>query len=143
MANTTVLNQLQWNGTRGSVHYIVTSDGTALTDFLLIDISTLGGPVPAAIKIRTISAQLNGNFVLTLESDATTDIAIERIEVRTVDETQTFYRDYRDDPGGAYQTTAANKAAAGFTGDLLLTSTSLAASDAFSLFITFEADGRV
>jgi hypothetical protein len=127
-----------WDGTRGALHYILSSDGTALSDLLLLDISTLT-PAPTAVKIRTISITMWGNFILTFEWDATTDTTIEIFETQTADVSQTFISDYTDFPGGM-RVVLADKTAAGFTGDVLATSSGLAASDGFSLYMTFEKD---
>ena len=139
MANTTVVNQTEWDGTRGSLHFSLASDGTALSDLLLLDISTLA-PAPAAIKFRTVQLKMQGNFTLDFEIDATTDTNFLTAEVQTVDETKSFFWDFRDFPGNAWHVTTTNKAAAGFTGDLLVTSTGLASGDDFDLVITFTTD---
>ena len=140
MANTVNTNHIEWDGNRGALHYNLSSDGTALSDLLLLDLSADLAPAPAAIKIRTVQCTLYGNFILTLEFDATTDTAFSTIENQTADVSYEFVRDFTDFPGGGWHVTTANKAAAGFTGDILATSSGLAASDGFDLVVTFERD---
>ena len=138
MANTINKSVTYWDGTRGALHYVLSSDGTALSDLQLLDISALGG-APSAIKIRTISITMWGNFILTFEWDATTDTTIEIFETQTADVSQSFIMDYTDFPGGV-PVVLADKTAAGFTGDVLVTSSGLASGDGFSLYMTFERD---
>ena len=139
MANTVNTNHIEWDGYRGALHYNLSSDGTAFTDTVLIDISTLD-PAPTSIKIRTIQCTMYGNFILTLEHDATTDTAFLTIENQTADVSYEFVRDFTDFPGGGWHVTQTNKDAAGYTGDLLATSATIAASDGFDLVVTFEKD---
>jgi hypothetical protein len=136
MANTVNINQTVWDGTKGSIHYVLSSDGTALTDTVLVDISALS-PAPASIKIRSLDVIMNGNFSLIFEMDATTDQEVERLVSHT-DATHVFIRDYTDAPNGGKP--ANDKAAAGFTGDLLLTSSGLANLDSFNIFCVFYKD---
>lgn len=137
MANTINIDAIQWNGIRGSVHFVVTSDGTAITDLAIVDISADLSPAPASIKLRSIDAVVNGDWTAIFEFDATTDQEIERIGGQT-DITHYLARDYTDMPNGGKQ--ADNKAAAGFTGDLLLTSSGLANLDEGNFLIVFEKD---
>lgn len=135
MANTVNINHTEWNGYRGALHYNLSSDGTALSDLQLIDISALS-PAPASIKIRTIQCTLYGNFILTLEFDATTDETIAVIENQTADVSFKYVVDYTDAPNKGWVST--DVAAAGWTGDLLATSSGLANLDGFDLVLTFE-----
>lgn len=139
MANTTNTNVTQWDGYRGSLHLNISSDGTAITDQVLVDISTLS-PAPDAIRVTSLQASLYGNFILILEFDATSDIGFITLENQTADVSLEIRRDFTRFPNGGWQLTAANKAAAGFTGDLLLTATGNAAGDGFDLVVTFEKD---
>lgn len=134
MANTVNINETQWDGYRGSIHYNLSSDSTAISDTVLVDISALA-PAPTSVKIRSIQWTLHGNIILTLEFDATADEAWCRLENQTADTTIEGRRDFTDAPNGGW---VPNTAAAGFTGDILLTSSGLAASDDFDLFIVFE-----
>lgn len=135
MANTINVNRVFWDGTRGAVHYNLSSDGTAVSDTVLVDISALA-PAPNSIKIRTIQASLYGNFILTLEFDASGDEAIDVIENQTADVSFKYVVDFTDGPNKGWIST--NVAAAGWTGDLLVTSSGLANLDGFDLIVTFE-----
>jgi hypothetical protein len=137
LANTVNINKTQWDGYRGSINYNLTSDATALSDLLILDISTLA-PAPSAVKIRSVQWTIHGNFILTAEIDATTDQAFLRLENQTADTTIEGRRDFTDTANGGWSPDAT---AAGFTGDILLTSSGLAASDDFDLFIVFEKSG--
>jgi len=136
MANTININETNWDGRRGSIHYAVTSDGTAVTDTTLVDISALS-PAPGSVKIRSLDVVINGDFALIFEIDATTDQEVERFQGQT-DVTYQFLRDYTDGPNVGRQ--ASDKAAAGFTGDVLITTSGLANLDEFNLFMVFERD---
>ena len=140
MANTTNTERFFWDGHRGAYHLNLSSDGTALSDLNLIDLSADLDPAPAAIKIRTIQCTMYGNFILTLEIDATTDIAFITIENQTADVSYEFVRDFTDFPNGGWGVGTTNKAAAGFTGDLVATSSTIASGDGFDLVVTFEKD---
>ena len=140
MANTVNTEAFFWDGARGAYHINLSSDGTALSDLNLIDISADLVSAPDAIKIRTVQLKMYGNFILTLEFDATTDIAFLTAETQTADVSQEFNWDFRDFPNGGWQLTAGNKAAAGFTGDLLATSSTIANLDGFDLVVTFSKD---
>lgn len=135
MANTTNVNKKHWDGTRGRLHLNLSSDGTALADLNILDISADLAPAPGAVKIRSIQANLFGNFILTLEVDATTDEAVTVIENQTADVSYAYVADFTDGPNHGW---CPDKTAAGFVGDLLLTSSGLAAGDGFDLIIVFE-----
>lgn len=135
MANTVNINRTFWDGTRGALHYNLSSDATALSDLQLIDISGLA-PAPNSIKIRTIQCTLYGNFILTLEFDANTDEKIAVIENQTADVSFKYVVDYTDGPNKGWVST--DVAATGWTGDLLATSSGLANLDGFDLVVTFE-----
>jgi len=136
MANTVNINSTTWDGYKGSLHYALTSDGTALADLQLIDISGLA-PAPNSIKIKSIDLVMNGDWTLFFEADATTDQELERF-IGQADVTVHYVRDYSDMPNGGKQ--ASDKAAAGFTSDLLATSANLASGDEFNLLLIFEKD---
>lgn len=139
MPNTTNIDAIQWDGTKGSLHFALTSDGTALSDLSVLDLSVDLDADVGSIKVRSIDCLLNGNWTLIFEFDATTDQEIERIEGQS-DVTIQFLRDYTDAPGGGKR--ADSKTAAGFTGDLILTSSGLASGDEFNLFMTFHKDSK-
>lgn len=140
MANTTNTERFFWDGTRGAYHLNLSSDGTALSDLNLIDLSSDLSPAPTAIKILSIQCTMYGNFILTLEFDATTDIAFTTIENQTADVSYEYVRDFTGFPNGGWTLTTANKAAAGFTGDLLATSSGIASGDGFDLVVVFQKD---
>ncbi len=137
MANTTNINHKEFDGARGSVHLNLSSDSTGLSDLSLLDISADLVSSIGSIKLRTIQCTLYGNWILTGEFDATTDEAFMVIEGQAADVSFEFVRDFTDFPGGGWHS---DKSAAGYTGDLLLTSSGLASGDGFDLLITFEKD---
>lgn len=137
MANTTNISHKEWDGFRGSVHLNLASDGTELSVLSLLDISADLDSDVTAIKIRTIQCTLYGNFILIGLFDATTDEEFIRIEGQSADVSFEYVRDFTDSAGGGWHS---DKGAAGYTGDLLLTSSGIANNDGFDLFITFEKD---
>lgn len=137
MANTVTINKvIQQDGTRYSVHYALSSDSTNLTDDSLVDISTLTAPVPTSIKLRSVDFIMYGNFIAFLEADADTDQELDRFETQTADVSQQFVRDYTDMPDAGKLPN--DRSAAGFTGDLFLTTTGMASGDGFNLIVVFE-----
>ena len=139
MANTVNINkQIQWDGTKGSVHYVVSSDGTDLTNESLVDISTLA-PAPASIKLRSIDIIHYGNFISFFEFDATTDQEIDRFETQAADVSQQFVRDYTDMVDAGIRPD--DKTAAAFTGDLLMTTSGAANGDGWNVLIVFMKGG--
>lgn len=134
MPNTTNISHTEWDGRRGSVHLNLTSDGTALSTFSLLDISALSPPA-RNVTIRTIQCTLYGNFILIGLVDADTDEEFMRVEGQTADVSFEFVRDFTDLPQSNW---SPNRKAAGFTGDLLLTTSGLSNEDGFDLLITFN-----
>jgi hypothetical protein len=135
MAGPATVTKTFWDGTRGMVRwYTAWSDGTQLTDSTLVDISTLGGPIPNSIKIRSIDLVMNGDMQVDLEYDATTDELIDRF-IGQSDVSYQFLCDYTDGPNVGY---IADTSAAGFTGDLLLTTVGAASGDEINLLLVFE-----
>jgi hypothetical protein len=137
MANTTNIDHIEWDGVRGAIHFNLSSDSTALTAFSILDLSADLAPAPAAVKIRTIQLTMYGNFILTLLINADSNETMFVAEGQTVDASFEMVRDFTDFPGGAWH---ADDGAAGFLGDLLLTSSGLANADGFDLVVTFEKD---
>lgn len=137
MGNTVNINQAYWDGKKGALHYVLTSDGTDLSDTSLLDISALS-PAPNSVRITGLDIILNGNFEIVIEVDATTDQEVERLENQAVDQSFQYIRDYTNMPNGGKP--ANSKTAGGFTGDLIGTSTGLASGDGFNLLLTFEKD---
>ena len=138
MANTVEINKvIQYDGFRGSLHYIVSSDGTDLAAESLIDISAdLAGDTITSIKLRTADIIMYGNFIAFLEADATTNQELDRFETQSADVSQQFVRDYTDMPNGGKL--ADDTTATGFTGDLIMVTSGLANGDGFNLLVTFE-----
>ena len=135
MANTVNISEIQWDGWKGSIHHNLASDGTALSNLSILDLSADLNPAPAAIKIRTIQCSLYGNWILIGEFDATTDEEFMRLETQTADVSQEFVRDFTDMPNGGW---VPDHGATGFTGDILLTSSGIASGDGYDLVITFQ-----
>ena len=138
MAITVLINKvIQWDGTRGSLHYAFDSDGDEVTNESLVDISAdLAGDTVTSIKLRSVDVLMYGNFITFLEFDATTDQEIDRFETQAADVSQQFVRDYTDMPNGGKL--ADDVTATGFTGDLTMTTTGMASGDGVNLLITFE-----
>lgn len=136
MAFAEVIDVTNYDGTRGSVRYFATFGGAGedQTDTILADISALA-PAPASIKILSIDAILNGDLSVTFEFDADTDQAIDRFQGQT-DVTFQIFRDYTRMPNNGVL--PSNTGAAGFTGDLIYTTTGAASGDELNLFIVFE-----
>lgn len=135
MAAPTPTTTVNWDGTRGAVRFrAVWTTADNYSDQSVIDISTLA-PAPNSIKIRSIDCILNGDIGATFEFDATTDQDIDNFIGQT-DVTYQFLRDYTDGPNAGIL--PSNTAAAGFTGDLFLTTTNVANLDEINLYIVFE-----
>ena len=134
MAAPTPVTTTTWDGTRGLTKwYAAWTDGTQLTDSVVIDISALS-PAPDAIKIRRFDVIINGDVDVLFEFDATTDETIDRF-VGQSDLTNLFDRDYTDGPNNGLTATTS---AAGFTGDVLLTTLNAASADEINALIVFE-----
>lgn len=136
MAAPTPLEQINWDGTRGSIRWIARwTTGDQFADQNLIDLDADLSPVPTTIKIRTIDIMVNGNVRVDIEFDATTDQLIDSFEGQT-DVTHPLIRDYTDCPNVGF--VALNPSAAGFNGDVILTTTGAADGDEVNLLMTFE-----
>lgn len=123
-----------WNGERGAVRwYAAWLSADELTDSVLVDISALS-PVPAAIKVRSISLTLNGDFQADIEFDATTDELIDRF-IGQADVTYQFIEDYTDYPNSGFNP---DTSATGFIGDLLVTTLGAASGDELKIHLVFE-----
>ena len=136
MAAPTPLEYIKWDGTRGCIRWIAQwTTGDQFADQNLIDLDVDLAPVPTTVKIRTIDIIINGNVRVDLEFDATTDQLIDSFEGQT-DVTHPLIRDYTDCPNVGLVPN--DSTAAGFTGDILLTTTGAADGDEVNLLITFE-----
>jgi len=138
MASPTPLEQINWDGTRGSIRWISRWTAGApdnFTDQQLVDIDVDLTPSAAAVKIRSVDVHVNGNVQVTLEFDATTDQLIDAFEGQS-DITNVFVRDYTDCPNAGF--VPSNPSATGFTGDILLTTTGAADGDEVNLLLVFE-----
>jgi len=134
MAAPTPVEKTFWDGHRGMTRwYAAWADGTQHADRVVVDVSALS-PAPTAVKVRSIDMVLNGDLQVDLEFDATTDEVIDRFIGQT-DVTYQFLRDYTDGPNVGY---IPDQSAAGFAGDIMLTTTSAASGDEVNLLIIYE-----
>lgn len=134
MAAPTPVIAISWDGTRGLVRwYAAWTDGTQLTDSVVVDISTLS-PAPNSVKIRRFDVLINGDADVAFEFDATTDELIDRF-VGQSDVTNYNDRKYDDGPSNGFTPTTT---AAGFTGDIVLTTLNAANLDEVNALIIFE-----
>ena len=135
MGAPTPVTKTFWDGSRGMLRwYAAWTDNTQLTDSVLIDISGLTGPTPDSIKIRSIDLILNGDLQVDLEFDATGDELIDRFIGQT-DVSYQVLRDYSEGPSCGYTATTS---AAGFVGDLLLTTANADNLDEVNLLVLFD-----
>lgn len=123
-----------WDGTRGLVRwYAAWTDGSQLTDSVVVDISALE-PAPNSVKIRRFDVIVNGDVSTSWEFDATTDQLID-LFIGQSDLTNLFDRDYTDGPNNGFVPTPG---AAAFVGDILLTTLNAANLDEVNALIVFE-----
>ena len=135
MAAPTPTTYTEWNGSRGMTYWRAKwTDGTQLTDSVVADISTLGAPVPNSVRVIGAKCTINGDVEITLEFDATTDQLIYVFEGQT-DASLVDVVDFREGPNGGR---SPNPGAAGFGGDILLTSVNAANLDEVTLLIFYE-----
>ena len=139
MATPTPTTYTQWDGSSGFLMWNAAWSTTDnFSDSVLVDISTLGAVGANAllnsVKVTKIDCQTNGDITALLEFDATTDQTIDffagQSDVSVVD-----VADYRDGPNGGR---VPSISAAGFTGDILLTTTNVASGDELTLRIWFK-----
>ena len=138
MAVTEVVDFADWDGYQGRVRWRGTWPGTEdLTDTVLADISGLGAAgasAPTSIKIQRVQAVINGDITVTLEFDASTDQIIDQWSGQS-DVTNQIVVDYTGGPNKGV--VGSDTAAAGWTGDLLLTTSGGAAGDEVNLTVDF------
>lgn len=126
-----------YDGFRGMLRYYVAWTAGVpddLADNNALDISTLGPPAPNSVKIRSVDVIMNGNYQLDVEFDATTDELFDRFIGQT-DVTYQFFRNYTQGPNTGY---VSDPTAAGFVGDLLVTTTGAANGDELNMLIIYE-----
>ena len=134
MATPTPTTWTRWDGTRGCAYWdAVWSTTDNFTDTAVIDVSALT-PNPAAVKILGIYASLNGDITATLEFVATADEHLYTFRGQT-DSSLRESIDFRELPSGGF---APTKTAAGFTGDLVLTTGNVASGDELTLIVYFQ-----
>ncbi len=130
-------NTIDWDGTVGTLRWRAAwTDGTNFAASKVVDISTLGAPAPNSIKISYVCGSITGGMSLTLLYDATTDETIDTF-TGSASYTTPFARDYRLGPSNGV--IVDDTTAAGFTGDLLLTTTGATNTTAIDLLVVFEA----
>ena len=135
MAAPTPTTYTEWNGSRGMTYWRAEwTDGTQLTDSVVVDISALGAPVPVSVRVIGAKCTLNGDVEVTLEFDATTDRLIYVFEGQT-DASIIDVADFREGPNGGRSPAPS---AAGFVGDILLTSANAAGGDEVTLLVFYE-----
>jgi len=113
--------------------YAAWTDGTQLSDSVVVDISALS-PAPASVKIRRFDVLINGDVSVSFEFDASTDELIDRF-IGQSDVTNYYDRKYDDGPSNGFTATTS---AAGFTGDILITTLNAANLDEVNALIIFE-----
>lgn len=131
MATPVPTTYTEWNGSRGMFYWdAVWTTTDNFTDEIVVDISTLA-PAPSSVKIIGAYASLNGDITATLEFDATTDQLIYTWRNQS-DSALRDSVDFREGPSGGRSPSAS---AAGFVGDILLTTTNVASGDELTLLI--------
>ena len=139
MATPTPVTYTQWDGTRGLTYWRAEwSTADNFTDTAVVDISSLTGAgpdtAPNAVKVLEVKAVLNGDIEATLEFDATTDQLIYVFEGQT-DSTLVDTVGFWEAPSGGRVPTSS---AAGFVGDIMLTTANVASGDELTLVILYE-----
>lgn len=145
MAAPTPVTWTRWDGKKGLAYWnaaFTAGAPDAFTDTVLIDVTALSPSSPHSVKINSLHLEINGNVVVLLEFDATTDAVIYQAEGQS-DVTQIIDQDFTVGPKAdtAKGGPVPNESAAGFTGDVLLTTTGNAAGDEITLTVEFEKIG--
>ena len=135
MAFSTPVNEVDWDGTQGQLRYRAVFDGVGqdLTDSAVVDISALS-PAPASVKVQRLQSVINGVYSCTLEFDATTDQMIDQFSGQS-DISNPYVMDYS---GGPNRGIVPNITAAGFVGDILLTTVGAAAGNELNVVLDFH-----
>ena len=114
MADTVSVTVIEDGPRNYIIHLVGLSDGTGETDVTKVDISTLGGPnpangqPPASLAIKDIQYDIQGYTSITLAFGATADETFARLTLASLTEFEPLLN--------------ADRGAAGFTGDIILTS---------------------
>lgn len=132
MANTLTKRVLASTGKRYAFYLNLTSDGTEETATVLADLSALvGAPVKASLRKVVYQGYVNAAATVALHFDHTTDDLA--FKVRGPADSVEFCFEMGDG--------VIDPASAGGTGDLVLTTTGLDASDIFNLYVELELFG--
>lgn len=133
MAVTAAVNAVDWDGWQGRLRWRGTWPGSEdLTDSVLVDISTLA-PAPKSVKVQRIQGHINGDLTATLEFQADTDQMIQQWSGQT-DASHPIVEDYTLGPNKGI---APNPGAAGFVGDISLTTSGGASGDEINITLDF------
>lgn len=133
MAFTESLDVTTWDGYKGQVRYHALADGAGQdrTDTVLVDVSALA-PVPAHLTVERVQAIVNGDYLVTLEFENTTDQEIIRFAGQS-DISNPVYIDFTGGPNKGVANTSA-----GGTGDLVYTTSGIASGDELTFVIDFH-----
>lgn len=136
MATPTATTWTEWDGSRGLTYWrAMWEPGTAddFTDEVIVDISALGAPTPTAVKVIGVKAQRNGDFSDTLEFNATIHQMIYQ-HAGQIDSSLVDITDFSMGPNGGR---SPNPSAAGFVGDIILSTSGVTNGDELTLEISF------
>lgn len=128
-APTPALDIINWDGYQGRFRFVAKWTAGAAdnyTDQNIVDISADLASAPTSVKVESLDVVVNGNVEVIFEFDATTDQEIYRFIGQT-DATINFKEDFTKGPNGGI--VPSDTGAAGFTGDILLTTTGAADGD--------------
>lgn len=135
MATPTPTTWTEWNGTRGLTYWhAVWSTADNFTDTAIVDISALSTPPPTVVKILGIKAQLNGDVGAIIEFKATTD----QLVYEFINQSDSTLIDIADFTSGPNQGRISDGSAAGFVGDIVLTTSNVASGDEITLLVTYQ-----
>lgn len=134
MAAPTPTTYTQWDGTAGMTYWSAVFTGADdFSDGVVVDISALD-PAPTAVKVIGIYATLNGDITATLEFDADTDQLIYEFQNQS-DAALREAIDFREGPSGGR---VPDRSAAGFVGDILITTAGVANLDELKFLIFYR-----
>ena len=134
MAAPTPTTYTEWDGSRGMTYWdTVWSSADDLTDSVIVDVSALS-PAASSVKVLGIYASVNGDISATVEFDATTDQLIYVFRNQT-DSALRDGIDFRESPNGGR---VPSNTAAGFVGDIMVTTSNVASGDELTLLIFYQ-----